>query len=216
MTLLHTPAQTDHGTTVRSASTCSTRRLSSNLRARDGRSRIGLVSCRRPADPIGVADWLGALNVWQQPAKVSAVRFCEDRLGAIVVGLGFATITLLVTRPPETDDDALWVAAEVAALCPDGLWQPEALLPDPPRGPDARVDEPPPRAGHAVAPLVRLIAVSPSGESPLGRVSCARFRRTRPITPPDSKQRGPTRAAGAGGPTQCSGSTGRSFSAPPT
>ncbi|RFU21153.1 DUF4253 domain-containing protein [Geodermatophilus marinus] len=99
-----------------------------------GGARIGLVSCRRPADAIGVAGWLGALNVWQQPATVSAVlRSWEDRLGAIVVGLGFATLTLLVTRPPETDDDALRVAAEVAALCPDALWQPEVLLPHPPR-----------------------------------------------------------------------------------
>jgi hypothetical protein len=99
-----------------------------------GSSRLGLVSCRRPADAIGVAGWLGALNVWQEPAKVSAVlRSWEERLGAVVVGLGFATITLLVPRPPASDDDALRVAAEVAALCPDALWQPEALLPDPPR-----------------------------------------------------------------------------------
>jgi hypothetical protein len=98
-----------------------------------GGSRLGLVSCRRPADAIGVAGWLGAINV-RQPAEVSAVlRSWEERLGAMVVGLGFATITLLVTRPPVTDDDALWAAAEVAALCPDALWQPEALLPEPPR-----------------------------------------------------------------------------------
>jgi hypothetical protein len=85
------------------------------------------VSCRRPADAIGVAGWTGAINVWQRPAQVSAVlRSWEDRFGAIVVGLGFATITLLVPRPPTTDDDALRVAAEVAALCPDALWQPEA------------------------------------------------------------------------------------------
>jgi hypothetical protein len=99
-----------------------------------GSARLGLVSCRRPADAIGIAGWLGALNVWQEPAKVSAVlRSWEERLGAIVVGLGFATITLLVARPPESDDDALNVAAEVAALCPDALWQPEALRPYPPR-----------------------------------------------------------------------------------
>ncbi|NYJ03908.1 DUF4253 domain-containing protein [Petropleomorpha daqingensis] len=99
-----------------------------------GSSRIGLVSCRRPADAIGVVGWEGAINKWQRAAEVSAVlRSWEDRFGAIVVGLGFATITLLVTRPPETDDDALRVAAEVAALCPDALWQPEALMPDPPR-----------------------------------------------------------------------------------
>jgi hypothetical protein len=98
-----------------------------------GSARIGLVSCRRPADAIGVMGWLGAINV-RRPAEVAAVlRSWEDRFGAVVVGLGFATVTLLVTRPPRTDDDALRVAAEVAALCPDALWQPEALQSVPPR-----------------------------------------------------------------------------------
>jgi hypothetical protein len=94
-----------------------------------GSARIGLVSCRRPADATALAGWLGAINV-TGPAQISAVlRSWEDRFGAILVGLGFATITLLVTRPPSTDDDALRVAAEVAAFCPDALWQPEALWP---------------------------------------------------------------------------------------
>ncbi|WP_324273533.1 DUF4253 domain-containing protein [Blastococcus brunescens] len=98
-----------------------------------GSSRIGLVSCRRPADAIGVMGWLGAINV-RRPAEVSAVlRSWEDRLGAVVVGLGFATIRLLVTRPPQTDDAALQVAAEVAALCPDALWQPAEQPPYQPR-----------------------------------------------------------------------------------
>ena len=43
---------------------------------------------------------------------------------AIFVGLGFATMTLLVTRPPAQREDAVHLAAEVAALCPDALWQP--------------------------------------------------------------------------------------------
>jgi Domain of unknown function (DUF4253) len=98
-----------------------------------GSARIGLVSCRRPADSIGVAGWQGAINV-RRPDEVSAVlRSWEERLGAMVVGLGFATVTLLVTRPPRTDGDALRVAAEVAALCPDALWQPEEMPPYLPR-----------------------------------------------------------------------------------
>lgn len=92
-------------------------------------ARLGLVSCRRPADVPALVGWLGTINV-TGAAEISAVlRSWEDRFGAILVGLGFATITLLVTRPPTTDDDALRVAAEVAALCPDSLWQPEALWP---------------------------------------------------------------------------------------
>lgn len=47
----------------------------------------------------------------------------------LLMGLSFATRTLLVTRPPRTVEDALRVAAEVAALCPDALWQPESCWP---------------------------------------------------------------------------------------
>lgn len=92
-------------------------------------SRIGLVNCRRPADAIALVGWLGAINV-RTPCDVSAVlRTWEDRFGAYLVGLGFATITLLVTRPPVDEDHAVHVAAEIAALCPDALWQPEAVWP---------------------------------------------------------------------------------------
>jgi hypothetical protein len=74
-----------------------------------------------------VAGWTGAINV-AGAAEVSAVlRSWEDRFSAILVGLSFATITLLVSRPLTTDGDAMRAAAEVAALCPDALWQPEAL-----------------------------------------------------------------------------------------
>jgi hypothetical protein len=104
----------------------------------DGIARLGLVSCRRPADAVALAGWLGAINV-TGPTQVSAVlRSWEDRFGAVLVGLGFATITLLVNRPPVDPDDALLVAAEVAAFCPDALWQPEALSPARPR--DASLD----------------------------------------------------------------------------
>jgi hypothetical protein len=96
-------------------------------------ARLGLVACRRPADAVAAVGWLGAINV-RAAALVSAVlRSWEDRFGAILVGLSFSTITLLVTRPPATDEDALLVAAEVAAFCPDALWQPEALWPSPAR-----------------------------------------------------------------------------------
>lgn len=98
-----------------------------------GASRLGLVSCRRPADAIALAGWTGAINVTGS-AQVSAVlRSWEDRFGAVLVGLSFGSMTLLVTRPPTTRDDALRVAAEVAALCPHALWQPEALTPARPR-----------------------------------------------------------------------------------
>jgi hypothetical protein len=94
--------------------------------ATGGSARIGLVSCRRPADAVALMGWLGTINRIG-PAQTSAVlRSWEDRFGAILVGLSFATITVLVSRPPVSEDDALRVAAEVAALCPDALWQPES------------------------------------------------------------------------------------------
>ncbi len=92
----------------------------------DGAGRLGLVSCRRPADAIALAGWTGTINRIEA-AEVSAVlRSWEDRFGAVLVGLGFATVTLLVPRPPVSHDDALRVAAEVAAFCPDALWQPDS------------------------------------------------------------------------------------------
>jgi hypothetical protein len=98
-----------------------------------GSARLGLVSCRRPADAVALIGWLGAINL-VEPAKVSAVlRSWEDRFGVILAGLGFATMTLLVTRPPTSDDDALLLAAEMAALCRDALWQPEEQWPYEPR-----------------------------------------------------------------------------------
>ena len=91
-----------------------------------GASRLGLVSCRRPADALALAGWTGTMNRIE-PVEVSAVlRSWEDRFGAVLVGLAFSTITLFVTRPPVSHDDALRVAAEVAALCPDALWQPDS------------------------------------------------------------------------------------------
>lgn len=87
----------------------------------DGAGRLGLVSCRRPADAVALAGWTGTINRIEA-VKVSAVlRSWEDRFGAVLVGLGFATITLLVPRAPVSEDDVLRVAAEVAALCPDAL-----------------------------------------------------------------------------------------------
>lgn len=100
--------------------------------------RIGLVSCMRAADAIALIGWQGAVNV-RTAAEVAAVlRTWEDRFGAHLVGLGFATMTLLVTRPPTDDDHALHVAAEVAALCPDALWQPESSWPYEEREPTLR------------------------------------------------------------------------------
>ncbi len=87
------------------------------------KARIGLVPCRRPADAPALVGWLGPVNVLD-PARLSTVlRSWEERIGALVVGLDFDVATLVLTRPPVTDDDALAFAAEVAAACPDAVQQ---------------------------------------------------------------------------------------------
>ena len=84
-------------------------------------ARIGLVPCRRPADAIAAIGWHGAINS-RSPAQVSAVlRSWEERFGTVLAGLGFATLTLLIPDPPRAESEALPIAAEVAALCPDVL-----------------------------------------------------------------------------------------------
>jgi hypothetical protein len=98
-----------------------------------GRARIGLVSCRRPADAVALIGWTGAINVRPATELSAVLRSWEDRYGAMLVGLGFATMTLLVSRPPTDIDDAVQLAAEVAAFCPDALWQPEEQWPYEPR-----------------------------------------------------------------------------------
>jgi hypothetical protein len=83
--------------------------------------RVGLVPCRRPADTVALTGWQGAINR-RSPEQVSAVlRSWEDRFGVVLAGLGFATLTVLVPHPPADEPEALRIAAELAALCPDVL-----------------------------------------------------------------------------------------------
>jgi hypothetical protein len=86
-------------------------------------ARLGLVRCRRPADAVALVGWLGAINV-TGPAEVAAVlRSWEERFGVVLAALGFDTLSLLVPHPPVDEHQALPIAAEIAALCPDALWQ---------------------------------------------------------------------------------------------
>ncbi|NEK87625.1 DUF4253 domain-containing protein [Blastococcus saxobsidens] len=83
--------------------------------------RIGLVPCRRPADAIAAIGWHGSVNR-RSAVEVSAVlRSWEERFGTVLAALGFATMTLLLPSPPADESEALPIAAELAALCPDVL-----------------------------------------------------------------------------------------------
>ena len=98
--------------------------LAEQLLAGHGSMRLGLVAAGRGADALTVAGWTGPMNYTNDTAEVSAVlRDWEDRFGARVVGVGFATLLLSVACPPTTHAEALAVAAEHFAFCPDNVWQ---------------------------------------------------------------------------------------------
>ena len=81
---------------------------------------LGLVPVLRPADALAAIGWQGAVNAVDDPGRLSAVlRSWEDRYGAVLVGVGFDTLTLAVTRPVRPMRIARVLAAEQYALCPD-------------------------------------------------------------------------------------------------
>jgi hypothetical protein len=82
--------------------------------------RLGLVPATRPADVLAAVGWQGPANSSTDLGPLTAVlRSWEDRFDAVVVGVGFDTLTLAVGRPPAGRADALAVAAEHWAVCSD-------------------------------------------------------------------------------------------------
>lgn len=87
-------------------------------------SRLGLVAAARGADALTAAGWDGPVNYDNDTAKFSAVvSDWERRFGARVVAVGFGTLHLSVAAPPADTQEALLVAAEHFAFCPDNIWQ---------------------------------------------------------------------------------------------
>lgn len=79
-----------------------------------------LVPATRPADAVAQLGWSGAANWSLTSASISAVlRSWEDRFGAYLVGIGAATLDLVVLRPPVTARQCELMAAEHHAFCPD-------------------------------------------------------------------------------------------------
>jgi hypothetical protein len=86
--------------------------------------RLGLVATDRSSDAITAAGWQGAANFTNDTAELSAVlRSWEDRFGVRVIGAGFAEVYLSVAAPPRDGAEAIRVAAEHFAFCPDNIWQ---------------------------------------------------------------------------------------------
>ena len=91
---------------------------------KDDGARLGLVAVERGSDALWVTGWSGPVNYENDSGVIAAViRSWEDRFGARVVGMGFATLELSVAAPPTSMEQALRVAAEHFALCPDSVWQ---------------------------------------------------------------------------------------------
>nr|WP_110945815.1 DUF4253 domain-containing protein [Streptomyces avicenniae] len=87
-------------------------------------ARLGLVAAPRGADALAAVGWDGPVNYAGDTGKYAAVlRSWEERFGVRVVAVGFATLYLSVAAPPTTRDEALAVAAEHFAFCPDNIWQ---------------------------------------------------------------------------------------------
>ena len=77
-----------------------------------------------PRDALAVCGWTGPLNFTDDTGEIAAVvGDWQDRFGARVVGAGFADLYLTVAAPPATLEEALPIAAEHFAMCPDNVCQ---------------------------------------------------------------------------------------------
>ncbi|MCJ0875734.1 DUF4253 domain-containing protein [Streptomyces sp. AP-93] len=86
--------------------------------------RLALVPVGRAADLPAAIGWAGPVNQENDVARLCAVfRSWEDRFGVRVVALSSARLDLSVAAPPQTLHEALAVAAEHFAFCPDNIWQ---------------------------------------------------------------------------------------------
>ncbi|MET7932017.1 DUF4253 domain-containing protein [Streptomyces sp. NPDC005349] len=86
--------------------------------------RLALVPVGRAADLPAAVGWSGPVNYENDVARLCAVlRSWEDRFGVQAVALSYARLDLSVAAPPRTLDEALAVAAEHFAFCPDNVWQ---------------------------------------------------------------------------------------------
>jgi hypothetical protein len=87
-------------------------------------ARLGLVAAESGAHALSVLGWQGPANYDNDTGKFAAVvASWQQRFGARVVAVGGATLNLSVAAPPLSVEDALAVACEHFAFCPDNVWQ---------------------------------------------------------------------------------------------
>ncbi|WP_234389075.1 DUF4253 domain-containing protein [Streptomyces sp. AS58] len=88
------------------------------------RTHLGPVATASGAEALTAAGWAGPCNYCNDTARLAAVvRDGEHRFGARVVAVGFATLHLSVAAPSGNEHEALLIAAEYFAICPDNIWQ---------------------------------------------------------------------------------------------
>jgi hypothetical protein len=82
---------------------------------------LALVPAHCGAQALATCGWLGTMG-HASPVEVAAVlRSWEERFGVTVVEVGFATLLVSVAAPPNTYEEAVAIAAEHHAFCPDGI-----------------------------------------------------------------------------------------------
>ncbi|GIJ20628.1 hypothetical protein Vlu01_12520 [Micromonospora lutea] len=86
--------------------------------------RLGLVAAERGSAALAPMGWQGAINYASSTSELSLVLASwEDRFGVRVIGVGSAELYLSVAAPPGDLAEALPIAAEHFAFCPDNIWQ---------------------------------------------------------------------------------------------
>lgn len=86
--------------------------------------RLLLVPVARPADVPAALGWWGGTNYGLSGADFSAVlRSWEDRFGAVLISIGFATMAVQVGRRPVLLEQLDALLREHYAFCPDNIDQ---------------------------------------------------------------------------------------------
>jgi hypothetical protein len=99
--------------------------LAETLLRSDPTMRLGLAMAESGADALTVMGWSGPTNYTNDTAHITAIlRDWQKRFGTRTISLnGHATLTLSVATPPTNHPQALRIAAEHFAFCPDNIWQ---------------------------------------------------------------------------------------------
>ncbi|MFE9407084.1 DUF4253 domain-containing protein [Streptomyces sp. NPDC006530] len=92
--------------------------------------RIGLVRADSGAEAPAACGWTGAAGRADTGAITAVLRSWEQRYGARVVEIGLDGLRLSVTARPDGLDEALPVAAEHVAFCPDNVFRGTESLTD--------------------------------------------------------------------------------------